>query len=215
MFSLRALLFAVAIAGLGTAGLIHRTQLWASALVALTLGILLFGVCRAWFGSNCTRFWGPFALVGGVYLGIVSVQPLADLHYNLPTTQLVVYGLDNIQTPQNAPTPPAANVYGGYGAAPGYGQTGGYGRMGYGDGTAATTVRYDGITLFRLATSFALSEGFAVEARAFLWVAQCLWCLLLAAVAGVTCSWLVRRRETSRPMLESTYLVPEVSREER
>jgi hypothetical protein len=83
MFSLKSLLFAVAIAGLGTAGLIHRTQHWASALIAITLGILLLGVCRAWSGSKSTTFWVRFALVGGVYLAIVSLQPLVDLHYNL------------------------------------------------------------------------------------------------------------------------------------
>jgi hypothetical protein len=73
MFSLKSLLFAVAIVGLGTAGLIHRTQLWASAMIALTLGMLLFAVCRAWYGAKGSAFWGPFALVGGAYLTIVSL----------------------------------------------------------------------------------------------------------------------------------------------
>jgi hypothetical protein len=86
MFSLKSLLVAVAIAGLGSAGLIHRTQLWASAFVGIVLCLLLYAVFRAWFVPGTRAFWGPFAVTSAVYLGIVTLQPLADLHYNLPTT---------------------------------------------------------------------------------------------------------------------------------
>jgi len=42
MFCMKSLLMIVALAALGTAGLIYRTQIWASTLVALTLGVVLF-----------------------------------------------------------------------------------------------------------------------------------------------------------------------------
>jgi hypothetical protein len=173
MFSLRALLVGVAIAGLGTAGLIHRTQLWASAFVGITLGLLLFGVCRAWLGSNCTRFWGPFALVGGVYLGIVSLQPLAELHYNLPTTQLVVYGLEKV----NAPLPIAGRPRT---LTEWMSQRSAEESLGF-DSVQTEVIREN---LFQLATTQTADDATAAEARAFLWVAQCLWCLLLAAAGN-------------------------------
>ena len=189
MFSLKSLLVGVAIAGLGTAGLINRTQLWASAFVGITLGLLLYATFRAWLVPRFRAFWGPFAVTGAFYFGIVSLQPLVDLHYNLPTTQLVVYGLEKMQTSQ---PPPARPVYG-YGGVPGPA----YGSSAYGNAPQPAAVQYDRGMLFRIAMSFGASDDFPTEARAFLWVAQCLWCLLLAAVAGVTCSWLVRRSETS------------------
>jgi len=46
--------------------------------------------------------------------------------------------------------------------------------------------------LFRMATNYGATQGFSAEARAFLWVAQCLWCLLVAFAMGMTCSWLSR-----------------------
>jgi hypothetical protein len=97
-------MFIVAVAGLGAAGLIHRTQLWASATVALTLAVLLLAVCRVWFVPQARTFWGPFALTGVVYLAIVSLAPLMELHYNLPTTQLVVFGLEKVQPPTPVPS---------------------------------------------------------------------------------------------------------------
>jgi hypothetical protein len=195
MFSLKSLLVAVAISGLGTAGLIHRTQFWASTMIAMTLGILLFGICRTWYGSSCSAFWGPFALVGGVYLAIVSLQPLADMHYNLPTTQLVVFGLEKLTTPPAGTSPDYVGlqsttvpVTGGY-AAP---MVSSY----VVPQIAGTPVSRP--ALFGMATTVYSGDGIAADARAFLLVAQCLWCLLLAAVAGIVCSWTVRRREASR-----------------
>jgi hypothetical protein len=99
MFSLKSLLFMVTLAALGAAGLVYRNDLWASAIVAITLGLLLFAGSYAWFGPKARTFWGPFALTGTAYLAIVSLQPLQELHYNLPTTQLVTYALQKLQTP--------------------------------------------------------------------------------------------------------------------
>jgi hypothetical protein len=199
MFSLRALLVGVGISGLGAAGLIHRTQLWASAFVGIVLCLLLYAMFRAWLVPAARAFWGPFAVTSAVYLGIVTLQPLVDLHYNLPTTQLVVYGLKELQDAREAvPAPPA-----GYGYSGGYGGTSRpvppYGGpvSGYVNVLPPATVRYDKGVLFRMAITSTADEGFPAEARSFLWVAQCLWCIYLAAVAGVTCSWLVRRRESA------------------
>src|SRR5687767_11057244 len=96
MFSLKSLLLIVAVAALGMAGLIHRTQLWASTLLAITLVVVLLAVCRAWFVPKSRAFWGPLAVTGVAYLSIVSLQPLVELHYNLPTTQLVTYALEKL-----------------------------------------------------------------------------------------------------------------------
>ena len=216
MFSLKSLLFIVAVAGMGAAGLIHRTQLWASAMIALTLAVLLLAGCRAWFAPLGRAFWGPFALTGAVYLSIVSLAPLVELHYNLPTTQLVMYGMEKVQTPINAPT--TASAYGStayYPAAPAVSY---YDPAVSGGGAlvqppvivpaypyAATyepsqtglagEFRFNRDMLFQMATARSSSEGPAAEARVFLWVAQCLWCLFLAFAMGLVCSWLFRRTE--------------------
>jgi hypothetical protein len=220
MFSLKSLLFIVAVAALGAAGLIYRTQLWASALVALTLGVLVQAVCRAWFVRAGRTFWGPFALVGALYLVIVSYQPLQELHYNLPTTQVVVYALEKMQTPMTVPVPatsayyaPSAPVYAPAmpnAVSPGPPVTSGY-SSGYGSNApvyvapavpTAMSIVYTRSGLFRTATSYVSeSDGFPAQARAFLWAAQCLWCLLLAFVMGMTCDWLFRpaNRESANP----------------
>jgi hypothetical protein len=213
MFSLKSLLFIVAVAGWGAAGLIHRTQPWASAMVALTLAVLLLAVSRAWFAPQGRTFWGPFALTGAVYLAIVSLAPLVELHYNLPTTQVVMYGMETIQTPINVPTP--AYAYGYYAAPPtvstyapavtpatppvvlpnppAYGSASGYASV-YTSPQAgmAGVIRFNRDTLFQMAIARSSSEGVAAETRVFLWVAQCLWCLLLAFAMGLVCSWLFR-----------------------
>jgi hypothetical protein len=215
MFSLKSLLFIVAVAGLGAAGLIHRTQLWASAMVAITLGVLLLAISRAWFAPQGRTFWGPFALTGTVYLAIVSIAPLVELHYNLPTTQVVLYGLEKTQTPINVPTPgapyggtayyspavPAVSTYAP--AVPGspavvqppvYVSATPYGLPSYSQPQAglAGVIQFNRDTLFQMAIARSSGEGVAREARVFLWVAQCLWCLLLAFATGLVCSWLFR-----------------------
>jgi hypothetical protein len=274
MFSLKSLLLMVAVAGLGTAGLIHRTQIWASTLVALTLGVVLFSSYRAWFVPKTRVFWGPFAVTGAVYLSIVSLQPLVELHYNLPTTQLVTYGLEKLQekAATSALRPPVTGYYTpapSFYAAPTTTYTPDVTQSELlpsdepGDvpatesssgsikvirrpvevvtrdpvsnaetrevreveevvaaepptssSTTATTsapsqvlppavaysapvispviYSYNRQMLFQMASTRNSGDGFAVEARAFLWVAQCLWCLLLSFVMGMTCSWLLR-----------------------
>jgi hypothetical protein len=47
--------------------------------------------------------------------------------------------------------------------------------------------------VFQMATTQIIGDGFPAEARAFLWVAQCLWTLLLAIVAGMACTWMFRK----------------------
>jgi hypothetical protein len=280
MFSLKSLLFIVAVAGLGAAGLIHRTQLWASAMLALTLAMLLLAICRAWFAPQGRVFWGPFALTGAVYLAIVSLQPLLELHYNLPTTQIVMYGLDKTQTPTWAPSPfpspyyaptvsnPPVTIYAtpttalpgvAYGeyeavatvqpvdsagvaptneptetATPPAGEFREHEvvtfdastnterravRLEPADGSAAGapaplgapifagpvmpapastyTYSYSRSMLFQMATSRDYGNDFATEAKTFLWVAQCLWCLFLAFAMGLICSWLFRGAEAT------------------
>jgi hypothetical protein len=198
MFSLRSLLLIVAIAAIGAAGLIYRTQIWASALVALTLGVVLFAVCRALLVPMGRHFWGSFAVIGFAYLAIVSLPPLSMLHYNLPTTQLITYALEKLQTPLQTPSPPrpiytpgnppagtpvdnstTLMCFGGPGGVP--------------SPAAAPVVRvYTRDDLFLIATGGLSSEGFHREARSFLWSAQCLWCLLVAFAAGSAGSWLFR-----------------------
>jgi hypothetical protein len=51
--------------------------------------------------------------------------------------------------------------------------------------------------LFQMATTRSSGEGVAAEARVFLWVGQCLWCLLLAFAMGLVCSWLFRSAEAT------------------
>jgi hypothetical protein len=277
MFSLKSLLFIVAVAALGAAGLIYRTQWWASALVALTLGVLVLAICRAWFVPAGRTFWGSFALVGALYLVIVSYQPLQELHYNLPTTQVVVFALEKLQkkiplpspgpsvtgyyapsttfyagpattytpgatesdgalkpptpdAPQDAPAPtsdspssapsvvrrrpvevttrdpvtneatreiqeveevvtPGSPVSGSLLGAPLIPPP----AMAYAAPMYSPAVYYNRQTLFEMAINRSFGDGFAAQARAFLWVAQCLWCLLMAFAMGMTCSWLFRR----------------------
>jgi hypothetical protein len=124
----------------------------------------------------------------------VSLQPLADLHYNLPTTQLVVNGLEKLTASPAGTSPDYVGlqsttipVTGGY-AAP---MVSSY----VVPQIAGTPVSRS--ALFGMATTIYSGDGIAAEARAFLLVAQCLWCLLLAAVAGIACSWTERRREAS------------------
>jgi hypothetical protein len=131
-------------------------------------------------------------VTSAVYLGIVSLPPLAGLHFNLPTTQLVVYGMEKIPiTEVFYASTPSANAYGGNGGSVNYGATG------YGTTSSATltgTIQLEGIMLFSLATTFTYGQGPGAEVRVFLWVAQCLWCLLLSALAGMACSWVGPRR---------------------
>jgi hypothetical protein len=258
MFSLKSLLFIVTLAALGAAGLVYRNEFWASGLVAITLGLLLFGGSYAWFGPKGRAFWGPFALTGTVYLAIVSFQPLQELHYNLPTTQLVTYALQKLQTPTPAPppgyymssgvsyyaTPTSTYVVQGSAAstsdAPAIPEpassisptpadppspvetasfesptttndatvpapsedlqipppTGGavVGALIGAPGAPVTTYSYSYTRpmLFQMATTRMHGDGFAEQARAFLWVSQCLWCLLLAFAAGMISTWCFR-----------------------
>ena len=286
MFSLKSLLLIVAVAALGTAGLIHRTQLWASALVAITLGVVLFAACRAWFVPKSRAFWGPFAVTGAGYLAIVSLQPLVELHYNLPTTQLVTYALEKLQdkAATQMPGQPATGFYMSSGAvyaaptttwAPDVTQSNEAPNTSTSDDlgenprplspapdgssvvrrpveivtqdpvtktekreiqevvevvtpepsttpsslTAAApyvppptvaysspyyspaSYSYNRQMLFQMATTHVyggFGSNFASEARAFLWVAQCLWCLLLSFAMGMTCSWLFRSVQSTR-----------------
>jgi hypothetical protein len=152
---------------------------------------LLFAVFRAWLIPSVRAYWGPFAVTSAVYVGIVSMQPLVDLHYNLPTTQLVLYGLDKLQQPIPTPTAGYATLPTGLPAdtnpAPAV--------ISYVvPQTIVGYVNYDRENLFELAITRTSGGGFHTEARSFLWVAQCLWCLLLAALAGMACSWTKRRR---------------------
>jgi hypothetical protein len=277
MFSLKSLLFIVAVAALGAAGLVYRNQVWASTLVGLTLGILLFAVLSAWLSANRRLFWGPFALIGVVYLAIVSLPPLVELHYNLPTTQLVVYGMVKLQSP----TPLGQQLHYSAGITTSGttyyvtpGMPSGFSSWYYeteiptsneaaevsdaaeGRTISATTdtssyrpvqqvayeaaiepqpnvaqgapgeqssppspdmppapsppstappipapasapapqwFSYPGSTLFQMATTQIIGDGFPAEARAFLWVAQSLWTLLLAFASGMACSWFFRK----------------------
>jgi hypothetical protein len=282
MFSLKSLLLIVAVAAIGTAGLIHRTQLWASALLAITLGVVLLAACRAWFVPKTRAFWGPFALTGAVYLAIVSLQPLVELHYNLPTTQLVTYALEKLQdkaatqsprpavTPyysssasayaaptttfapdvtQYAPSPTPAPADSGEQFGSPAAESGGSIEVRrpvevvtqdpvtnsekretqevvevWPDPSAAQSgmtvaapsvppptvfyaapvyspVSYNRQMIFQMATTLGYGgygNNFASEARAFLCVAQCLWCLLVSFAMGMTCSWLFRSVQSTR-----------------
>jgi hypothetical protein len=205
MFSLKSLLFIVAVAGLGAAGLIHRTQLWASAMIALTLSALMLAAFRAWFAPRGRTFWGPFALTGAVYLAIVSLQPLVELHYNLPTTQLVVYGLEKLQTAPvyEASAPPTVAEWLETTGPPLPGPGATVPSIAPSDGTptvyrispattAVPATTYDPVAVFQMAITYEIGDPIAAEARAFLWVAQSVWCLLLAFLMGLVCSWLFR-----------------------
>jgi hypothetical protein len=192
MFSLKSLFMGVSIAGLGAAGLIHRTQFWASAVVGVTVCLCLIAVFRTWFVTGDRAFWGPFAVTSAVYLGIVSLPPLAGLHFNLPTTQLVLYGLDELQhaTPTLSvgyATPPAIIPAVGDADPTVLSHTMPAALIGY--------INYDRENLFELAITRPSAGGFHTEARSFLCVAQCLWCLLLAALFGMMCSWMASRHD--------------------
>jgi hypothetical protein len=209
MFTLKSLLFIVAVAAIGAAGLIYRTQFWASTLVGLTLAVLILAGCRAWFAPQVRAFWGPFTATGALYLAIVSLQPLQELHFNLPTTQLVVFGLDKLQTkftaseayPQlagSAPTYAPVILPGAIvpnSTNPQAPLTFGY-SYSSSSTLAAQSITFIRPVLFQMATNYNSASGFPIQARAFLWVAQSLWCLLLALVAGLFCSWLFRPAAT-------------------
>ena len=227
MFSLKSLLFMVAVAAVGAAGLIYRTQFWASTIVGLTLVVLILAGCRTWFSPQFRSFWGPFTATGALYLSIVSLQPLRELHYNLPTTQLVVMGLEKLQESYAAkaaaaqlaaPGPVASYVAPPYVAPPTVyfdpGTTNAFVTSpqiaGQGPVSSGATLSGGSLTfqyaspppvvesgsirpiLFQTASSLTSSGDFPSQARAFLWVAQCLWSLLLAMAAGISCSWLFR-----------------------
>jgi hypothetical protein len=251
MFSLKSLLFIVTLAALGAAGLVYRNEFWASGLVAITLGLLLFGGSYAWFGPKGRAFWGPFALTGTVYLAIVSVQPLQELHYNLPTTQLVTFALQKLQTPTSVSSPGYymssgvtyyATPSSGYApvpseappwvsptpdtetstvetarydatvdppslsapntivdrtppppaGGPGVGAIAASGVGALGAPLTTYSYLYTRPMLFQMATKYEYGDGFPAQVRAFLWVAQCLWCLLLAFAAGMISTWCFR-----------------------
>jgi hypothetical protein len=290
MFSLKSLLLIVGVAALGAAGLVARTQFWASALVALTLGFIALGSCRAWLSQENRRFWGPFAATAAVYLAIVSFRSLHELHYQLPTTQAIAYALEKLQEkpPITAPGSSGAGPVAGYyvssasptgvgsttyfpGATPSdvgppatsQGDSNGEPSSAAADTTGPTVIKrpvevvtwdaatqqekrevreveevvtpgpvagsgptiaaaapqvitstyaapayswyaypsYDRRALFQIGAGAVDAGDFAAEARAFLWVAQCLWCLILGFAAGIICTWCVRpaQKPTAKP----------------
>lgn len=187
MFSLRSLFVGISIAAVGIAGLVYRTQAWASAMVGLTLGILAYAVIRGWLAPANTSFWRTFAVIGGTYYAIVGLEPLRGMHFNLPSTQLALLVLEKVQEPIADPSgdtfsfstdePESVDF-----VAPSD------------SGATATLNRRELFVVAKKPDSFAIPG--AAESSAFIWIAECLWCLTLGLVAGLASSWVSRRKKS-------------------
>jgi hypothetical protein len=88
-FSLTGLLLATAVIALGAAAIVHRTSLWTNLVVTLALAITVGCTITAWASPARRSFCLPFAIVAGVYLSIIYLEPLAPLEKQLITSRLV------------------------------------------------------------------------------------------------------------------------------
>jgi len=109
-FSLAGLMAATALIAVGLAALRSPSALIASALLTLTVAVLLCGTIAALLGRGTRRnFWRGFVLFGWVYLYLVRSEPYDHIPYQiyLPTTELlgrlIRYGF-NTENGPSAPT---------------------------------------------------------------------------------------------------------------
>jgi hypothetical protein len=97
-FSLRSLLWFVAIAAIGCAAMVNPTEQWLVAVSTCTFGMLAFSVLAAVHGRADDRaFWSGFAIVGWGYLALFGLLWYRDeiahgwFRGNLGTTRLLFW----------------------------------------------------------------------------------------------------------------------------
>jgi hypothetical protein len=88
-FSVITLLLSTAVVALGAAAVVHRTSLWTNLVVSLVVAITVGSTITAWASPTRRPFCLPFAIVAGVYLATIYLEPLAPLEKQLITTRLV------------------------------------------------------------------------------------------------------------------------------
>jgi len=88
MFSLRTMLLAVMVAAICAAGFVYRTPMWASIVVTMALGFLVFGLAAIYFLPEKRAFFVPACLAGIVYGAAAFCQPLG-LQAGLTTNRLL------------------------------------------------------------------------------------------------------------------------------
>ncbi len=89
MFSLRTLFVGVAYAALVCAALVTPSSYLGSSVVTLTLAIAAGATIAAWRTPSARGFYGPFAFVTWLYLGIVFYQPFEKLEQTLLTNEVL------------------------------------------------------------------------------------------------------------------------------
>jgi hypothetical protein len=111
--SILGLMALVALLGVSAAALRYPSQLWASGLFTVAVGMVLFAIFSGVYSSGGRRaFWAGFAAFGGVYLVLTCKPLLEDPHASSLATSAAIellYAYAAPATP-SAPSPPPSPV---------------------------------------------------------------------------------------------------------
>jgi hypothetical protein len=170
-FSIAGLMGLVVVVAVGAAALRFASELWASVLLMLTLGVLGAAVLACHERTEKNRaWWRGFALFGWGYV-LLAMGPWASeaISPHLPTTM----GLDALYAKMH-PAPDAGSIYS---------------IVGLGSGDWVTHLDSSGTTVISLGT---LPRNVTPRAwlgnstpESFRRVGHCLWALLVAGVGGI------------------------------
>ncbi len=206
-FSIRSLLVAVTIAALGIAALLNAGPWWEAAVWGGTLLLLAISLLLIVYRRQEGRaFWLGFAVLGGIYLGIVvySWTPHANSKYtrrdplaqqSLITTRLAKLAYESLMpgaktqeniAPSAALTTTSLNDLEIYTAGEGGAA---------GDAAAAARSGMDLVAAMMGSSGTpAIPNPSYVPLASFLNVAHALWLLLVAAIGGKTGQFIYRTR---------------------
>ncbi len=88
MFSLKTMLLAVVVAAIIAAACVYRTPAWAGVVVAMALGLLIYGLSAIYLAPSKRSFFVPACIAGAVY-GLAAFCQLLGFQEGLPTNRLL------------------------------------------------------------------------------------------------------------------------------
>ena len=178
-FSLGTLLLLVLVACFGCAALVNASPLWEQITLSLTVAVLSLATIGAvYLPPQARAFFGGFALLGWIYLVLVTIPSFDAIKPRLLTTTAIstLYELQAEDEPQDTGMMgggmmgggmgDSMGMYGGGGMGPGMGAMGGgmdegYGYGGYGSGSGPGVRGPDPISFHRIGHAvWALILGF-------------------------------------------------------
>jgi hypothetical protein len=168
-FSIQGLFALIAVAAVFMGALTYRTPLWASIVVTVTLGVFTVPTCRLLLNRSPRAFTLGFCLTGWLYLAVVFIPFLSEVHRSLLTTRCLGYVWESLKVGERSA---------------GFIEIGGV-RFQDLDGQLAVEAA--------IAPFQPIHGDYYSELRSYFYVGECLSAIVLATLTGVVASYGARR----------------------